>query len=65
LKSGSKVLIVDDLLATGGTLKAAETLISKIEGSEVAANFCLFEIDCLKGREKLASKMVSVVSLKD
>ena len=65
LKVGAKVLIGDDLLATGGTLKAAEDLISKIEGTTVSASYCLFEIAVLKGREKLAGKMVSIVNLQD
>jgi len=54
---------VDDLLATGGTLKAAEDLISKIPGVEVTSSFCLFEIPFLQGRKKLKSKMVSLVDL--
>ena len=61
LKAGDKVLIVDDLLATGGTLKAAEDLIKQIEGVEVVASYCLFEIPALKGREKVASKVISIV----
>jgi len=63
LPSGSKVLLVDDLLATGGTLKAAEDLISNIEGAEVAASYCLFEIPALKGKDKLSSKFVCMASL--
>ena len=56
-------MIIDDLLATGGTLKAAEDLISKIPGVTVTSSFCLFEIPFLKGRKKLNSKMVSLVEL--
>ena len=63
LPSGSKVLIVDDLLATGGTLKAAEDLIAKVEGSEVAASFVIFDIPVLKGGEKLKYKFVTAVSM--
>ena len=61
MKPGAKVLIVDDLLATGGTLKAAEDLINSVDGAEIAANYCMFEITALKGRDILAGKMVSVV----
>ena len=50
LPAGAKVLIIDDLLATGGTLKAAEDLIAKIPGATVSASFCLFEIPFLKGK---------------
>ena len=63
LPAGSKVLIVDDLLATGGTLKAAESLISMIDGAEVVASYCLFEIPALKGKDKLAGKFVCIASL--
>ena len=50
IKEGDKVLIVDDLLATGGTVKAAENLIKKLKGEVVGAAF-LIELEDLKGRE--------------
>lgn len=52
IKPGAKVIIVDDLLATGGTMAAAETLLEKA-GAEVVANFCIIELDGLNGRDKL------------
>jgi adenine phosphoribosyltransferase len=52
-KAGEKVLIVDDLLATGGTALAAALLVEKL-GGEVAGIEFLIELDFLKGREKLA-----------
>ena len=52
IKSGAKVVLVDDLLATGGTMAAAETLLTKA-GAEVKANFCIIELDGLNGRDKL------------
>lgn len=52
IKPGAKVIIVDDLLATGGTMAAAETLLKKA-GAEVVANFCIIELDGLNGRKKL------------
>ena len=52
IKEGQKVLIVDDLLATGGTVEAAIKLIEKLGGEVVGLAF-LIELDELKGREKL------------
>lgn len=48
----ARVLLVDDLLATGGTLKAACQLVEK-SGAKVAGLAVLIELDFLKGREKL------------
>ena len=50
--SGSKVLLVDDVLATGGTAKAACELIQKGGGSVTGVSF-LIELGFLQGREKL------------
>lgn len=52
IQPGAKVIIVDDLLATGGTMGAAETLL-KMAGAEVVANFCIIELEGLGGRDKL------------
>jgi len=49
---GQRVLIVDDLLATGGTVSAAIDLVHKLGGSVVGIGF-LVELMFLKGREKL------------
>ena len=49
---GSKVIIVDDVLATGGTVKAAVHLAEKL-GAEIAGIFFLIELAGLKGRDKL------------
>lgn len=62
LPQGSKVLVIDDLLATGGTMRAAENLISKIEGVELVATHVTFELGFLKGREKLSKKCISLIS---
>jgi len=52
IKPGDKVLIVDDLLATGGTAKAVCELVEKL-GGEVAGLAFLIELDFLDGREVL------------
>jgi adenine phosphoribosyltransferase len=49
---GDRVLIVDDLLATGGTAAAAARLIKRL-GGEVVEVACLIELAFLKGRERL------------
>lgn len=52
IKPGQKVIIVDDLLATGGTIKAAIDLVESLGGIVVGTAF-LIELEELKGREKL------------
>jgi adenine phosphoribosyltransferase len=52
LKPGARVLLIDDLLATGGTAGAAVELIQKIGGHIVELGF-LIELKFLNGREKL------------
>ncbi len=49
---GQRVLIVDDLLATGGTIKAACKLVEKL-GGEVAGILVMIELGFLNGRDKL------------
>ena len=51
-KKGQKVLLVDDLLATGGTMKASVNLVEKC-GAEVIGCAFAIELDFLGGREKL------------
>lgn len=52
IKSGQRVLIVDDLLATGGTVEATVKLVEEL-GGVVAGLAFLIELEELKGREKL------------
>ena len=53
LEKGDKVLLIDDLLATGGTAAASCELVEKL-GAEVVACAFVIELDFLKGREKLS-----------
>jgi len=52
--SNDKVLLIDDLLATGGTAKASCELIEKLGATVVACAFVV-ELDFLQGREKLGN----------
>src|SRR5213595_4344845 len=52
MMAGERVLLVDDLLATGGTSAAAAALISKVGGQLLEAQF-LIELEFLHGRKKL------------
>ena len=57
VKKGQRVLIVDDLLATGGTARAATDLVKKIGGTVHALAF-LIELVALNGRARLAGEQV-------
>ena len=59
---GKRVLLVDDLLATGGTLVASTNLIRQA-GGILAGAACLIELTGLEGRARLAAKDCPVVSL--
>ncbi|MBN2590056.1 MAG: adenine phosphoribosyltransferase [Sedimentisphaerales bacterium] len=62
IEHGSGVLMVDDLLATGGTMYSACRLIERVGGKVAGISF-LIELAYLKGREKLNDyKVTSVVS---
>ena len=50
--AGERVLIVDDVLATGGTSKATAELVERI-GGKVVGIACLIELDFLHGRDKI------------
>ena len=52
IEPGQRVVIVDDLLATGGTLAASVDLLGKVRANVVGAA-CLIELSFLKGRERL------------
>lgn len=52
IKKGENILIHDDVLATGGTIKAVTELVEKLGGNIIQLNF-LMELEFLKGREKI------------
>ncbi len=52
INKGDKILLIDDLLATGGTVNAAIELIEELGGIVVSAGF-LLELEFLKGREQI------------
>jgi adenine phosphoribosyltransferase len=58
---GQRVVVLDDLLATGGTMSAAIALLQKV-GADVRAAACIIELAFLHGRTKLAVPFISVVS---
>ena len=60
VERGAKVLMLDDLLATGGTMAAACKLIEKI-GGQIAGIAFLIELSELAGREKLSGYKISTV----
>jgi len=61
VKPGQKVVLLDDLLATGGTMQAAIQLIRKV-GGEVPGCACLIELAFLKGRDRLDVPCVSLMT---
>jgi adenine phosphoribosyltransferase len=60
VRPGQRVLIVDDLLATGGTVHGTIELVERLQGEVVALAF-LVELAFLKGRDRLDGRSVSSV----
>jgi len=60
VRGGQRVLIVDDLLATGGTARATRDLVTQLGGTVHALAF-LIELVALNGRAKLAGEQVHTV----
>lgn len=60
IKPGQKVVLVDDLIATGGTIQATAQLVEEL-GGEVVKIIFLMELAGLKGREKLSKYDVASV----
>jgi adenine phosphoribosyltransferase len=65
IRKGESILIVDDLLATGGTVKANIELVEKLGGKVVGLGF-LIELDYLDGRKAIGNKydVYSLIQLK-
>ena len=64
LRPGARVVIVDDLLATGGTAQATAKLVELI-GGRVAFVACVLELTFLKGRQRLADYEVETLVVYD
>jgi adenine phosphoribosyltransferase len=60
VRSGQRVLIVDDLLATGGTARATSDLVRRL-GGEVHALAFLIELVALNGRRKLEGERIHAI----
>ncbi|CAJ2664086.1 unnamed protein product [Trifolium pratense] len=60
VEHGERALVVDDLIATGGTLCAAMDLLER-EGAEIVECACVIELPELKGRERLNGKSLYVL----
>ncbi len=58
--AGTRVLIVDDLLATGGTAAATVSLVERL-GGEVSGMAFLIELDFLNGRKKLGDRAITAL----
>jgi len=61
IKPGQRVVILDDLLATGGTLVASGDLLNSV-GADIIGCAVIIELDSLKGKENLSFPLKSVVS---
>lgn len=61
VKPGQRVLVVDDIIATGGSAKAAGDLVKLLGGNLVEYIFIL-ELDFLKGREKLDAPVYTLLT---
>jgi adenine phosphoribosyltransferase len=60
VKKGQKVLVVDDIIATGGSAAAAGNLVTKLGGTLLGFVFIL-ELDFLKGRDKLPAPVFTLL----
>ena len=61
VRPGQRVVVLDDLLATGGTMAATITLLRKM-GADVKGAACIIELSFLEGRKRLDVPVTSVVA---
>ena len=61
IEPGQRVVLLDDLLATGGTMSAAAGLLRKV-GAKVMGAACIIELTFLKGRQKLDVPVTTLIS---
>ena len=64
VEPGQRVVLVDDLLATGGTMRAAAQLI-RSRGADVCSGACIMELSFLNGRERIDIPFTSLISYDD
>ena len=60
ISPGQRIIVVDDLIATGGTMQAAINLVQG-QGGTVAAAVCIIELAFLNGRRRLTVPLSSMV----
>ncbi len=61
IKPGQRVVVLDDLIATGGTMQAAIELVRQ-RGGTVAAAACIIELGFLEGRQKLDVPLTAMIT---
>ena len=61
ISPGQRVVVIDDLLATGGTMQAAVELVRR-QGGAAVAGACIIELAFLNGRDRVAVPVSSMVS---
>ncbi len=64
VEPGRRVVLLDDLLATGGTMAAAAELLRKV-GADVRGGACIIELGFLDGRSRLDMPMTSLVAYEE
>ncbi|MBL96150.1 MAG: Adenine phosphoribosyltransferase [Alphaproteobacteria bacterium MarineAlpha3_Bin5] len=61
IRKAQRVVILDDLLATGGTMAASKALLSSI-GANVVAGVCIIELNFLEGRKRIDMPIETLIS---